>query len=148
MPLYQKANDRFNQGDCSLASSSSWGQNNSLFPSSSLTSNATYLSPPKRCLIVPSNPSKVGLLWHSCTHTLVPGSISLGSTRSPPPALPLAFVSYIWQLEPSEQPETPLVSVLLSGIPGKSLVCRDLQLGVVWDSRFCIWLVLLAYPFL
>jgi len=57
MPLYQKANDRFNQGDCSLVSSSSWGKNNSLFPSSSLTSNATYLSPPKRCLIVKSGAS-------------------------------------------------------------------------------------------
>jgi hypothetical protein len=52
--------------------SSSWNQNNSKRPSSSLTSNAGYLGWPQLCSTVPRIPPNFDFQCPSCTRTVMP----------------------------------------------------------------------------
>jgi hypothetical protein len=148
---YREAYHSFSQRDWSLVSSSSWGRNNSLPPPSRRTSNATYLSPPKRCVIVPSSPSNVGLLGHSCTRTRVPGRACLAPLE-PAPFFRLLVsgrrITYMGRSGPAEQPEGSRGAALPTGIPSKSpVVALHPWLVAVRDNRDRIRPVVSANPF-
>jgi hypothetical protein len=147
---YLKAYRTFSQSDCSLASLSSCGRNSSLPPPSRLTSKATYLSPPKRCVIVPSRPSKAGLLRHSRTRTRVPRRRSSGPVKGAPlrgiwRRVVLTFVGGSGLTERHEALRVPgLPSCILSRSPVVALRPRP---GALWDDRDRIWPVVLVNPF-
>jgi hypothetical protein len=147
---YPEAYQSFGQSDCSLASLSSSGRNSSLSPSSRLTSNATYLSPPKRRVIVPCRPSNLGLLRHSRTRTRVPRRRSLGPI-DPAPFFGLScpvVVTYVPRSGPTERQEAPGVSGLPTCIPSRSPVVVPLsRLRAEWDDRACIRPVVSGNPY-
>ena len=135
---YLQAYRSFGQSDRSLASSSSYGRNSSVPPPSRLTSKATYLCPPKRCVIVPCRPSNLGLLRHSRTHTRVPRRRSLGPIGSAPffgLSRPVVF-TYVPRSGPTERHEAPRVAALPTCTPSRiPVVAPHPRLRAVWDDR-------------